>query len=140
MNGTPMVDPSDHSEKTALPLKPYTLTFLPQDVTIEVDPAVLPFGDHGQPGSILDIAMGNDIDIDHACGGVTACSTCHIFMREGADSCAEASEIEEDMLDQAPGLELCSRLACQAIPDGTTSVVVEIPVWNRNFAREAPHV
>ncbi len=62
MNGTPMVNSSARDEKTALPLKPSTLTFLPQEVTIEVDPSVLPFGDHGQPGSILDIAMGHDID------------------------------------------------------------------------------
>ena len=41
-----------------------------------------------------------------------------------------------DRLDQAPGLELCSRLGCQAVPDGSCDVVVEIPGWNRNHARE----
>ncbi|MAE45700.1 MAG: ferredoxin [Planctomycetes bacterium] len=127
------------NETAVLPQKPYSLTFMPQEVTIEVDPADLPFGDHGLPGSILDIAMGHGIDLEHACGGVVACSTCHVLVRGGKDSCPEANEQEEDMLDQAPGLELCSRLACQTVPDGSTSVVVEIPDWNRNFAREAPH-
>ena len=41
------------------------------------------------------------------------------------------------MLDEAPGLELTSRLACQAVPNGTADVVVEIPGWNRNHARES---
>jgi 2Fe-2S ferredoxin len=43
------------------------------------------------------------------------------------------------MLDNAPGLELGSRLACQAVPDGSSSVTVEIPNWNRNHAQEATH-
>ncbi|MEL6430801.1 MAG: 2Fe-2S iron-sulfur cluster-binding protein [Planctomycetota bacterium] len=91
----------------------------------------------GKPGSILDIADGNHVDIDHACGGVCACSTCHVIVREGFDSMNEATEDEEDMLDEAPGLELTSRLACQAVPDGSTDVVVEIPGWNRNHAKES---
>ena len=122
---------------TSKPSKPYTLTFLPMGKEISVDPAELPLQRDGQPGSILDLALGNDIEIDHACGGVTACSTCHVVVVEGFDSCPEASEDEEDMLDNAPGLTPHSRLACQAVPDGSCDVVVEIPSWNRNHAKES---
>ena len=116
----------------------YSLTFMPAGTRIEVDPAALPMQRDGQSGSILDIALGNEIEIDHACGGVTACSTCHVIVREGLATCGEASEDEEDMLDNAPGLTAESRLACQAVPDGTQDVVVVIPSWNRNHAQE-PH-
>jgi 2Fe-2S ferredoxin len=47
-----------------------------------------------------------------------------------------ASDDEEDQLDNAPGLTPTSRLACQAVPNGTCDVVIEIPDWNRNFAKE----
>jgi 2Fe-2S ferredoxin len=119
-----------------LPTKSYTVTFRPMDKRIEVDPADLPLGRDGRPGSILDIALGNGIDLDHACGGVLACSTCHVIVREGLASCNEASEAEEDMLDKAPGLEANSRLGCQCVPDGSHDVVVEIPSWNRNLVSE----
>jgi 2Fe-2S ferredoxin len=52
------------------------------------------------------------------------------------ESCNEATEDEEDMLDMAPGLQPNSRLACQCVPDGTSDVVVEIPDWNRNLVSE----
>ena len=47
----------------------FTITFLPMNVTVEVDPAKIPYGHTGLPGSILDIALAHGIDIDHACGG-----------------------------------------------------------------------
>ena len=46
---------------------------------------------------------------------------------------------ELDQLDDAPGLEVKSRLGCQCVPDGTRDLVVEIPEWNKNFAKEAEH-
>jgi 2Fe-2S ferredoxin len=110
---------------------------MPEGKAVTVDPSALPLSREGKPGSILDIADGSGVEIDHACGGVCACSTCHVIVREGFDSLNEASEDEEDMLDEAPGLELTSRLACQAVPDGSSDVVVEIPGWNRNHAKEA---
>ncbi len=119
-----------------LPTRKYTVTFLPLNVKIEVDPKELPCGRDGRPGSILDIALGHGIELDHACGGVCACSTCHVIVREGLACCNEASDAEEDMLDNAPGLEANSRLGCQCVPDGSCDVVVEIPSWNRNLARE----
>jgi 2Fe-2S ferredoxin len=104
--------------------------------TVEVDPAVLPYGDHGLPGSILDIAMEHRIELDHACGGVCACSTCHVIVREGLDACNEATEEEDDQLDDAYGLTPQSRLGCQCVPDGSRDIVVEVPEWNRNLSRE----
>lgn len=122
--------------KAAGPKQKYTITYLPEGKTVEVDPANMPSAGTGQPGSVLDIAMANDIDIDHACGGVAACSTCHIIVKEGFDTLNESSEDEEDQLDKAPGVTMRSRLACQAVADGTKNLVVEVPNWNRNLVRE----
>ena len=130
------INPYHEQVEPSLPTKSYTITFLPEGKTVTVDPATLPLSREGKPGSILDIADGNGVDIDHACGGVCACSTCHVIVREGVDSMVEATEEEEDMLDEAPGVELTSRLACQAVPDGSVNIVVEIPGWNRNHAKE----
>ncbi|MEK6798980.1 MAG: 2Fe-2S iron-sulfur cluster-binding protein [Planctomycetota bacterium] len=119
-----------------LPTRKYKITFLPMDVTIEVDPARIPYEDHGIPGSLLEIAMGNGIEIDHACGGVCACSTCHVYLKSGLDTANEATEEENDQLENAPALKPASRLACQCVPDGSKDVVVEIPGWNRNLVQE----
>ncbi|MBL6757776.1 MAG: 2Fe-2S iron-sulfur cluster binding domain-containing protein [Planctomycetes bacterium] len=131
------INPYQEQVETPLPDKSYSVTFMPMGKKVSVDPAALPLSREGRPGSILDIADGHGIEIDHACGGVCACSTCHVIVREGFESIPEASESEEDMLDEAPGVELTSRLACQAVPSGAADVVVEIPGWNRNHARES---
>lgn len=120
----------------ALPTKKYRITFLPSNQTVEIDPQDLPYGDHGLPGSVLDIAMQHGIELDHACGGVCACSTCHVVVREGLDACNESTDDEEDQLDDAYGLTPQSRLGCQCVPNGTKDIVVEIPEWNRNLSRE----
>jgi|TARA_Y100000814_G_scaffold187428_1_gene137236 2Fe-2S ferredoxin len=90
--------------------------------------------------NILEAALGNGIDLDHACGGVCACSSCHIKIREGIDCFNEATEDEEDQLDNARDIELCSRLACQAVLQEETSdlIKVEIPFWNVNLVQEGP--
>ena len=54
--------------------------------------------------SILDIAEGAGVDLDHSCGGVCACSTCHVYVREGLESCNPASDDEDDQLDNARGV------------------------------------
>ncbi|MEM6571301.1 MAG: 2Fe-2S iron-sulfur cluster-binding protein [Planctomycetota bacterium] len=131
------INPYQEQVETPLPTESYTITFLPEGKTVTVDPSALPLSREGKPGSILDIADGNGIDIDHACGGVCACSTCHVIVREGIESMPEATDDELDMVDLAPGAEETSRLACQAVPNGTTNVVVEIPGWNRNHAKES---
>src|ERR1700712_4252831 len=88
--------------------------------------------------SILEVAHDNHIEIESACGGVCACTTCHCIIREGFDSMEEADELEEDFLDRAWGLEAQSRLACQAIV-GEEDITVEIPKYSLNHAAEAPH-
>ncbi len=122
--------------KYELPKKSYDLTFLPMNKKITVSPDSIKKEFDGLPGSILNLALNAGIDVDHSCGGVCACSTCHIIVKQGIGSCNEANEDEEDMLDLAPGLDLNSRLACQCVPDGTQGVIVEIPEWNRNLVSE----
>ena len=122
-----------------LPQTKFRVRFVDSDTTIEVDPSDLPRDHDGRPGSLLQIAQRAGIAIDHACGGVCACSTCHVVVKQGLASCNAASEEEEDMLDLAPAVTDRSRLACQCIPDGTVDIEVEIPTWNRNYAREGGH-
>ncbi len=121
-----------------LPTKPYTITFVGTDKTLEVqvDPEKIPYGPTGQPGSILDIALGAGIDLEHACGGVCACSTCHVIVKEGLESCNEGTDDEFDQLEEAPAITLQSRLGCQCVPNGTMDLVVEIPAWNKNLVKE----
>lgn len=119
-----------------LPTKPYTITVLPAGTKVQVDPADLHGGDHGLRGSVLGELLHAGIDLDHACGGVLACSTCHVIVRQGYKTCGDPSEEEEDMLDQAPAVTATSRLSCHCVPDGSSDVVVEIPAWNRNLVKE----
>ena len=122
-----------------LPEQKYSLEFRSPDgqsQIVEVDPASLPMSGTGKSGSILDIAMASGIEIDHACGGVCACSTCHVRVLEGLNSCSASTEDEDDQLEEAPALTMQSRLACQCVPNGTKRVIVEIPAWNRNAVRE----
>jgi 2Fe-2S ferredoxin len=103
----------------------HKVTFLPMNVTVEVDDEGFPFGDHGKPGSILDVALEHGISLEHNCGGNCACTTCHVIVRKGAENLSEMEEDEEDRLDQAPGLTPYSRLGCQCVVQG--DVTVEIP-------------
>ena len=103
----------------------HRVTFLPLNKTIEVDDSRYPLADHGKPGSVLDIALANGIELEHNCGGSCACTTCHVIVREGAENLSEMAEDEEDRLDMADGLTIHSRLGCQAVVHG--DVVVEIP-------------
>ena len=88
-----------------------------------------------QGETVCEALLRNDIDIEHACEMSCACTTCHIIVREGFESLAEADEFEEDYLDKAWGLEPESRLSCQAqVSD--TNLVVEIPRYTINHASE----
>jgi 2Fe-2S ferredoxin len=139
------VNPYIKAGEIVLPKTKYKVRFEPEDpsagepVTIEVDPEKIPYGETGQPGSILSIALANDVDIEHTCGGVCACSTCHIIVKEGLETCNEATDDEEDQLEEAPGLTPQSRLSCQTVPDGTRDVRIVVPAWNKNFVKETPH-
>lgn len=115
----------------------FKVTFLPDGKTFEVDPEKVPYNRTGLPGSILDIAYAAGVEIDHACGGVCACSTCHVIVKEGLDSCNQPTDDELDMLDEARGTTMESRLGCQCVPNGKKNLVVEIPAWSRNLVKEA---
>lgn len=85
--------------------------------------------------SLLEVAHQNSIDLEGACEGSLACSTCHVVVDpEWFDTLQEASEDEEDMLDLAFGLTKTSRLGCQIIMtpelDGLT---VRLPAATRNM-------
>ena len=130
-------NPYQNTEEIPPATRAFTVRLAGTTRAIAVRPEQLPFGRDGRPGSLLDILLnGGNVLIDHACGGVNACSTCHVIVREGLGSCSQADEAEEDMLDTAPGLTPLSRLACQCVPDGSEDLVVEIPLWNRNAVKE----
>lgn len=89
-----------------------------------------------QPGeNILDVALRNGIEIEHACEMSCACTTCHVIVREGFDSLDESDELEDDMLDKAWGLEPESRLSCQARVQNE-DLTVEIPKYTINQVSE----
>lgn len=91
------------------------------------------------PGTTLcDSLLDNGIDIEHACEKSCACTTCHVIVREGFASLDPAEDEEEDLLDKAWGLEPQSRLSCQAVV-AETPLVVEIPRYTINMAREGKH-
>lgn len=88
------------------------------------------------PGtSICDALLEHGVEIEHACGKVGACTTCHVIVREGFGSLNEAGDAEEDMLDRAWGVERHSRLSCQAIV-AEADLAVEIPRYTINHAKE----
>jgi 2Fe-2S ferredoxin len=89
-----------------------------------------------EPGkSLCDNLLAQGIDIEHACEKSCACTTCHVILREGYASLPEATEDEDDLLDRAWGLTPQSRLSCQVIV-GDTKLVVEIPRYTINYAKE----
>lgn len=90
----------------------------------------------GQAGlSVLEIAHQNNIDLEGACEGSLACSTCHVIVDpEDYDRLQEATEDEEDMLDLAFGLTQTSRLGCQIIlTDELDGLRVRLPAATRNM-------
>ena len=88
-----------------------------------------------QGTKIVDALLDNGIEIEHACEKSCACTTCHIIVRQGFSSLKDASDIEEDLLDQAWGLEATSRLSCQATVE-KDDLTIEIPKYTINHARE----
>ncbi len=76
--------------------------------------------------SILEAARRCGAMVGSACGGVCACSTCHVYVKEGLSLLAAAEEREEDILDKAFDVRGNSRLSCQVKLSGETSYVVEI--------------
>ena len=85
--------------------------------------------------SICEALLENGIEIEHACEMSSACTTCHVVVRQGFASLGEMDETEEDLLDRAWGLEPDSRLSCQAIL-AQQDVTIEIPKYTINHAKE----
>ena len=78
--------------------------------------------------SILEVALTNDIELHHNCGGVCACSTCHLYVEKGEDLVEELSDKEEDFIDRAINPRLNSRLGCQCVlQPGGGAVEVTLP-------------
>jgi 2Fe-2S ferredoxin len=91
---------------------------------------------NANPGdSICQTLLANHIELEHACEMSCSCTTCHVIVREGFGSLEAATELEEDMLDKAWGLEPNSRLSCQVIV-GDTELVIEIPKYTINMTKE----
>ena len=86
-----------------------------KEVTIEVQ----------EGDSILDAAHDNDIQLNHNCGAVCACSTCQVYIDKGMDSLTEISDKEEDFIDRAINPRINSRLGCQCVV--TSDIDVTIP-------------
>ena len=99
--------------------------FCPDGVVIETDTG----------NSICRALLDNGIEIEHACEMSNACTTCHIYVREGFDTMEESDEIEDDLLDKAWGLAPDSRLSCQAILS-EEDIVIEIPKYTINQVSE----
>jgi 2Fe-2S ferredoxin len=107
-------------------------------ITIRPHYELLPEGGiiEAQKGqSVCEALLENGIEIEHACEMSNACTTCHIYIRKGFDSIEESGEIEDDMLDKAWGLDMDSRLSCQAIV-GDEDLEIEIPKYTLNQVSE----
>lgn len=101
---------------------------------MEFESGKLPYDEHGEPESLLDVCMHFGIQMEHACGGKCACTTCHVIVTGGDENLSEAGDDELDRLDTAADLTLHSRLGCQAVVKG--DVTVKLPAWNRNYVSE----
>lgn len=78
--------------------------------------------------SILEVALKNDIELHHNCGGVCACSTCHLYVDKGESFIEELSDKEEDFIDRAVSPRLNSRLGCQCMLNaGSGEIIVTLP-------------
>jgi len=97
----------------------------PEGMVIEAEPGT----------TICDAALRNGLEIEHACEKSCACTTCHVYVREGGESLNEATEDEDDMLDKAWGLDPDSRLSCQTVVSDQ-DLVVELPKYTINMVSE----
>jgi 2Fe-2S ferredoxin len=100
------------------------VTFLPENITFEFESGKLPYEHYGKRESILDVALNAGIDLEHACGGNCACTTCHVIVRDGMENLSEPDDDELDRLDMAAGLTPQSRLGCQAVVKGDVTVEI----------------
>lgn len=108
-----------------------TITVLPHD-------SLAPHGasfDAELGKSLCQQLLDHGIDIEHACGMVAACTTCHVIVKDGFGGLPAPSDDEDDLLDKAWGLTAHSRLSCQ-IGAVSTDLTIELPKYTINHARE----
>ncbi len=78
--------------------------------------------------SLLEVALKHDIELHHNCGGVCACSTCHLYVETGENFLEELSDKEEDFIDRAVNPRLNSRLGCQCVlQESSGDILVTLP-------------
>ncbi len=91
-----------------------------------LEPVILqniPSGD-----SLLEVLLDNNIELHHNCGGVCACSTCHLYIVSGEQHIEELSDREEDFIDRAVNPRLISRLGCQCdLLEGSGDIEITLP-------------
>jgi len=104
------------------------VTFLPDNLAIDVPEGT----------SILEAGQKVGAKIGSACGGVCACSTCHVWVREGLTSLSEQSEKEMDILDKAFDVKTISRLGCQSEVSDTDVLVEITPESRKTYFDEHP--
>ena len=120
--GSAVIDEQPETER-----KLYKITFLRQGeepVTVDYEPGLTPYHEHGKEGSLLDIAINYGIDLQHACGGNCACTTCHVIVKQGEENLTDMDDDEEDRIYLADNLTLHSRLGCQAVVKGDVTVEI----------------
>lgn len=90
------------------------ITFLPINQTYDVK--------DGE--SILDVALNNDVPLQHACGGFCACTTCHVIVKSGAEHLSKMEDEEQDRIETLSDLTPESRLSCQTKIHGDVTVEI----------------
>ncbi len=102
----------------------YTITYKFEQKGLE--PLTFSNVEDGQ--SLLEVALKNDINLHHNCGGVCACSTCHVYVEQGDNFLEELNDREEDFIDRAVNPRINSRLSCQCIlQSGSGNITVTLP-------------
>ncbi len=102
----------------------YTITYKFQQKGLEP----ITFSDIEDGQSLLEVALKNDINLHHNCGGVCACSTCHVYIDEGDGFLEELNDREEDFIDRAISPRINSRLGCQCVlQEGDGNIVLTLP-------------
>ena len=108
------INPYIAEPESRLPQLSYRVTFLPEGKTLEVIPGEVNTSEDGLPGSLLSLALGAGLDLDHSCGGVCACSTCHVYVdKEWTERLKARAEDEQIMVEDTGNFQDNSRLACQ---------------------------
>ena len=107
------------------------IRFEPDGIEVEVPAGI----------TILEAARKAGAQVGSACGGVCACSTCHVYVKQGFDSLSEQEEKEEDILDKAFDVRANSRLGCQAQIRGEGDIECEVTRESLDaFYNEHPNV